>query len=55
MQSDTTVLSIAAVFFKKAAIIIAMPGQKTLQWQLSKVILSGIYKYNFRSNKLVLK
>ena len=28
MQSDTTVVSIAAVFFKKAAIIIATHGQK---------------------------
>ena len=30
MQSDTTVVSIAAVFFKKVAIIIATHGQKTL-------------------------
>ena len=30
MQSDTTVASIAAVFFKKAAIIIGIHGQKTL-------------------------
>ena len=29
MQSDTTVVSIAAIFFKKAAIIIATQGQKT--------------------------
>ena len=28
MQSDTTVVSIAAVFFKKAAIIIDVRGQK---------------------------
>ena len=30
MQSDTTVVYIAAVFFKKAAIIIAIHGQKIL-------------------------
>ena len=30
MQSDTTVVSIAEVFFKQAAIIIAIIGQKTL-------------------------
>ena len=30
MQSDTTVVSIAAVFFKKAAIIIAAHGQNSL-------------------------
>ena len=33
---------IAAVFFKKAAIILATRGQKTLHWRLSKVMLSGI-------------
>ena len=42
MQSETTVVSMAAVFFKKATIIIAIHGQKTLHWQLSKVILSGM-------------
>ena len=30
MQSDTTVVSIAVVFFKKAAIIIATHDKKTL-------------------------
>ena len=30
MQSDITFIPIAAVFFKKAAIIIAIHGQKTL-------------------------
>ena len=29
-QLDTTVISVAAVFFEKAAIIIVMLGQKTL-------------------------
>ena len=43
MQSGTTVVSIAAVFFKEATVIIATHGQKTLLWQLSKVILSGMY------------
>ena len=38
-----TVASIAAVFFKKADVIIATHVQKTLLWQLSKVILSGMY------------
>ena len=49
MQSDTTVNSIAAVFSKKSAIIIASYGQKTLHWQLSKVILSGMYNCNFEA------
>ena len=49
MQSDNTVVSIAAVFFKKAATIIAIHGQKTLHWQLSKVILSGTYNCNFEA------
>ena len=49
MQSDTTVASIAAVFFKQAAIIIATHGQKTFQSQLSKVILSGMYNCNFEA------
>ena len=43
----TTVVSIAADFLKKVAIIIATHGQKTLHWQLSKVILSGMYNCNF--------
>ena len=49
MQSDTTVVSIVAVFFKKAAIVIDTHDQKTLQWQLSKFILSGMYNYNFEA------
>ena len=49
MQSGITVVSIAAVFFKKEAIIIATHGQKTLLWQLSKVILSGMYNWNFKT------
>ena len=49
MQPDTTVVSIAAVFCEKAAIIIATSGQKTLHWQLSKVILSGVYNCNFEA------
>ena len=48
MQSDTTVVSIASVFFKKAAVIIATHGQKTLDWQLSKVILSVCTTVNLR-------
>ena len=49
MQSNTTVVFVASVFFKKTAIIIATPGQKTLDWQLSKVILSGMYNCNFEA------
>ena len=49
MLSDTAVVSIAAVFFKKTAIVIAIHGQKTLHWQLSKVILSGMYNCNFEA------
>ena len=30
MQSDITVVSIAAVFLKKTAVVIAIHGQKTL-------------------------
>ena len=47
MQSDTTTVSIAAIFFKKTPVIIATHGQQTLQWQLSKVVLSGMYNCNF--------
>ena len=49
MQSDTTVVSIAVVFLIAAAIIIATHGQKTLHWQLSKVIFSGMYNCNFKA------
>ena len=55
MLSDTTVVSIASVFFQKAAIIIATNGQKTDR-QLSKVILSGMYNCNFEAiNQVVNK
>ena len=36
-------------FLIAAAIIIATHGQKTLHWQLSKVILSGMYNCNFEA------
>ena len=49
MQSDTTFVSVVAVFFKKTAIIIATHGQKILHWQLSKVILSGMYNCTFEA------
>ena len=55
MQLNTTVVSIATVFFNSyffIAIIIATYGQKTLHWQLRKVILSGMYNCNFEVNKL---
>ena len=49
MQSDTTVGSIAAVFSEKAAIITPTHGEKILQIQLSKVILSrGGSRINLR-------
>ena len=54
MQSDTTIVSIAAVFSKKAAIIAATHGPKTLHWQLSTVILSGMYNCNFEAINEVL-
>ena len=43
MQSHSTVDSITAVFFflKKAAIIIAILDQKTLHWELRKILPSG--------------
>ena len=53
MKSDTTALSIS--YLMTAAIIIATHGQKTLHWQLSKVILSGMYNYTFWGSKLGLK
>ena len=49
MLSDTTVVSVAGVFLIAAAIIIATHGQKTLHWQLSKVILAGMYNCNFEA------
>ena len=49
MQSDTTVVFIAAFFFQKSAIVIAMHGQKRLHRQLSKVILYGKYNCNFEA------
>ena len=49
MQLGTTAVSIAAVFFKKAAIIKATHGQKTLHWQFSKVMLSGMYNCDFEA------
>ena len=45
MQSDTTVVSIAAVIFKKAAIIIAMHGQNLY----IKVIISVMCNCNFEA------
>ena len=42
-----TVVSIDAVVLIAAATIIAIRGQKTLDWHLSKVIVSGMYNYNF--------
>ena len=51
MQSETTVVSTAAVFLKAAAIIIATYDQKTLHRQLSKVTLSDMYNHNFEAIK----
>ena len=51
--SRIPVFSIGAVFFKKAAIAIAIDGQKTLQRQLSKV-LSGMYNCNFEAINQVI-
>ena len=49
MQSDTAVVSTAGVFLIAAAIIIATHGQKSLHWQLGKVILSDMYGWNFEA------
>ena len=38
-----------SLFLKKTAIIIAIHGQKTLHWQLRKVIISGMYNCNFEA------
>ena len=42
-----TILS--SVNLLAAAIILAPYGQKTLYWQLSKVILSGMFNCNFEA------
>ena len=56
MQSDTTVGSIAAVFSEKAAIITLTHGEKILQIQLSKVILSrGGARINLRVLRKILQ
>ena len=49
MQTDATAVSIPSVFFLKPAIIIATHGQKTIDWQLSKVILFCMYNCNFEA------
>ena len=49
MEMDTAVVSVAAVFFNKTASITAIHGQTTLHWQLSKVIISGMYNCNFEA------
>ena len=51
MQSNTTIVSIAAVFLVAAAIITATHGQKKTCWHLSKVILSCINNYEFETIK----
>ena len=35
--------------FKKKAIIIAILGQKSLYWELNKVLSSGMYNCNFKT------
>ena len=56
MQSDTTVGSRAAVFSEKAAIITPTHGEKILQIQLSKVILSrGGARINLRVLRKILQ
>ena len=40
--------------FLKKAIIIAINGQETLHWQLSKAIISGMYNCNFEAINQVL-
>ena len=49
MQSDTTVVSTAAIFKKKPAIIIGTHGQEALHGQLRKVILSDMKSCNFEA------
>ena len=50
MQLDATVVSIAAVFVKKAAVVIAIHGRKTFHWQSSKVlVVSVMYNCNFEA------
>ena len=40
---------VVVFFLKKTAIVIAILGQKTLHWQLSKVIPSDMYNCNFEA------
>ena len=49
MQSDATVVFIAAVFFKEATVIITTLSQKTLHWQLNKVMPSGMCNCNLKA------
>ena len=49
MEMGTALVSIAAVFFNKTASITAIHGQKTLHWQLSKVIVYGMYNCTFEA------
>ena len=43
MQSDTRTVSHLQSFFKKTGIIIAIFGQKSLHWPLSKAVPSGVF------------
>ena len=56
MQSDTTVFFYRwnLFFFEKVAFIIAIHGQKTIQWQLNKVILLVMYNCKFEVISSVL-
>ena len=56
MQSDTAVVSIAAVFFNSCNYYNSnIYGQKTLHWKLRTVILSGMYNCNSEAINYVLK
>ena len=49
MQWSTTAIFISTVFLKKAAVIITIFVQNTLDGQVNKVIPSGMYNCNFEA------
>ena len=48
MESDTTVVSIATVFFNSCSYYDSYTWSKNITLTLSKVILSGMYNSNFQ-------
>ena len=49
MQMDTETIAMAGVIFEKTALIIAILGQKMVNWHLNKVVPSTMCNYNFEA------